>query len=120
MSFKDLVEVRTKRAEKEANKLTKKKRACGRKRKGSAAEACMLEPMIQAACTDKAPEPVELPIQDMEGSLMLARRRAPVARDVLKDRGGQASKSSVGLNKIVWLQRPILCVWESRILAQWV
>jgi hypothetical protein len=41
MSFEDLVEARTKRAEKEANKLTKKKRACGRKRKGSAAEACM-------------------------------------------------------------------------------
>jgi ribosomal protein S7 len=80
MSFEDPVEARTKRAEKEANKLTKKKRACSRKRKGSAAEACMPEPMIKAACTDKAPEPVELPIQDMEGSLMLARGRVPVAR----------------------------------------
>jgi len=80
MNFEDLVEARTKRAEKEANKLTKKKRACGRKRKGSAAEACMPEPMIEAAYTDKAPEPVELPIQDMEGSLMLASGRVPVAR----------------------------------------
>jgi len=70
MSFEDLVEARTKRAEKEANQLTKKKRACGRKRKGGAPEA---------ACIDKAPEPVELPIQDLESSLMPAWVGAPVA-----------------------------------------
>jgi hypothetical protein len=78
MSFEDLVEARTKRAEKEANKVAKKKRARGRKPKDSALEVHMHGVAGEIACTGEAQRPVGLP--NIEGSLALGLGRALIAR----------------------------------------
>jgi hypothetical protein len=78
MSFEDLVEARTKRAEKEANKVAKKKRTRGRKPKDSALEVHIHEVASEIACTREAQRPAGLP--DVEGSLTPGLGRAPIAR----------------------------------------
>ena len=52
MSFEDLVEAQSKRAEKEANKLAKKKRTRGKKRKGGEPEASAPEQTVEATPSD--------------------------------------------------------------------
>jgi hypothetical protein len=78
MSFEDLVEARIKRAEKEANKLAKKKRTRGQKRKDNALEIHMPGVAGEVACTGEALLPAGLP--EMEGYLTPGPGRAPVAR----------------------------------------
>jgi hypothetical protein len=78
MSFEDLVEARNKRAEKEANKVAKKKRTRGRKPKDSAFEVHMHGVAGQIACTREAQRPAGLP--DIQGSLAPGLGRAPIAR----------------------------------------
>jgi hypothetical protein len=85
MSFEDLVEARTKRAEKEANKHAKKKRTRGRKRKGDEPEACITAIAAQVAPIDEAVEPAKSPfpvaeIQHIEGLLVPGCGVAPIAR----------------------------------------
>jgi hypothetical protein len=78
MSFEDLVEARTKRAEKEANKAAKKKRTRGRKPKNSALEVRMHGVAGEITCTGEAQRPAGLP--DVEESLAPGLGRAPIAR----------------------------------------
>jgi hypothetical protein len=78
MSFEDLVEARIKRAEKEANKLAKKKRTRGQKRKDIALEIHMPGVAGEVACTGEALLPAGLP--EMEGYLTPGPGRPPVAR----------------------------------------
>jgi len=78
MSFEDLVEARTKRAEKEANKAAKKKRTRGWKPKNSALEVRMHGVAGEITCTGEAQGPAGLP--DVEGSLAHGLGRAPIAR----------------------------------------
>jgi hypothetical protein len=85
MSFEDLVEARIKRAEKEANKLAKKKRTRGKKRKGGEPEASIPEAAAEAALMDEAVEAARSPfpvveIQHVGGLLVSGDRVAPVAR----------------------------------------
>lgn len=84
MSFEDLVEARTKRAEKEANKIAKKKRVRGRKRKSGEPEASGPEETVEAVPTDEAVETARslFPVAEMqhfEGLLVAGRGVAPVA-----------------------------------------
>jgi hypothetical protein len=78
MSFEDLVEARIKRAEKEANKLAKKKRTRGQKRKDNALEIHMPGVADEVACTGEALVPAGL--SEMQRSLTPGTGRAPVAR----------------------------------------
>jgi hypothetical protein len=78
MSFEDLVEARTKRAEKEANKAAKKQRARGRKPKDSALEVHVHGVTDEIACTGETQRPAGPP--DVEGSLPPGLGRAPIAR----------------------------------------
>ena len=78
MSFEDLVEARNKRAEKEANKVAKKKRARGRKHKDSALEVHMHGEAGEIACTGEAQRLAGLPNE--EGYLVPRLGRAPIAR----------------------------------------
>jgi hypothetical protein len=85
MSFEDVVEARIKRADQEANKLAKKKRTRGRKRKGDEPEACMPGKIAEAAPNEEAVEPVRSPysvtkIQHREGLLVPGHGIAPIAR----------------------------------------
>jgi hypothetical protein len=77
MNFKDLIGARTKRAEKEASKLVKRKRACDQKPKDSTLEVSMPGLVGNVACIGKALEPAEVP--DMEGFPAPGVGRAPVA-----------------------------------------
>jgi hypothetical protein len=78
VSFEDHVEARNKRAEKEASKLTKKKRACGQKPKDSTLEVHTPGLVGEVAYIRETLGLAGLP--DMQGFLTPRVGRAPVAQ----------------------------------------